>query len=255
MPTDVIITAPVQKSRFQVSEFYTQVRSNCNLRSSNRVADSEILAWLNEAQDEIAQETHWYRTSTSISIVQGTKEYDLPASPACLTVEEVWYNPTQKRLLPMTPEDLENLAFYAPTWRYSSQGTPVYFYINVNSAIGLHPTPDTTTASALFVVYTGLPPHASSGTDYIYHPAGNERAIINYACWRASLKDAVGEGGKRMDYFRNAWEQGLAKVKRQVEALFEDDMTVFGQYGSTTNRGYSPRSDWEDGSHITAAVP
>lgn len=252
MPTDTIITAPVQRSRYQVSTFYTNVRSNCNLRSSNRVADSEILEWLNEAQDELALETHWYRTSTSINVAAGTKEYDLPASPACITVEEVWYNPTSKRLWPITPDDLENLFFYAPNWRYASRGEPVYFYINVNSALGLHPTPDTTTSSALFVVYTGLPPRATGGTDYLFHPAGHERTLVNYACWKASLKDAVGEGGKRMDQFRAAWVEGLNKCKRQVEALFEDDMTVFGEYGTSTSKGYQPRADWEDGSPILA---
>ena len=208
--------------------------------------------WLNEAADEIAQETHWYRTSTSISIVAGTKEYDLPASPACLTVEEVWYNPTQKRLYPMTPEDLEGLSFYAPSWRYSSRGEPVYFYINVNSAIGLHPTPDSSTASALFVVYTGLPPRATGSSDYIFAPAGSERAVVAYASWKASLKDATGEGGKRMDIFRAGWLEGLSKIKRQVEALFEDDMTVMGEYGTPLSRSYTPRSDWEDGSPILA---
>jgi hypothetical protein len=251
MPSDTIITAPVQRSRFQVSEFYTQVRSNCNLRTSNRVADSEILAWLNEAQDEIAQETHWYRTSTSINLTAGTKEYDLPATPPTLTVEEVWYNPTQKRLIPMTPDDLEGLSYYSPTWRYASRGEPIYFYINVNSAIGLHPTPDTTTASALFVVYTGMPPRATGSSDYIFHPAGHERTVVNYACWRASLKDVTGEGGKKVDAFRAAWVEGLAKCKRQIEALYEDDMTVFGEYGTPLNRSYTPRSDWMDGTPIT----
>ena len=252
MPPDTIVTAPVQRSRFQVSEFYTQVRSNTNLRSSNRVADSEILAWLNEAQDEIAQETHWYRTSTSISLTAGTKEYDLPSSPACITVEEVWYNPTEKRLCPMTPDDLEALSFSAPRWRYASRGEPIYFYINVNSAIGLHPTPDTTTASALFVVYTGLPPRATGSSDYIYHPAGQERTVVAYACWKASLKDATGEGGKRMDQFRAAYVEGLNKCKRQVEALYEDDMTVFGEYGTPLGRSYTPRADWFDGSPIVS---
>lgn len=252
MPTDVIITAPTVKSRFTVSTFYDSVRAGCALRSSNRVTDADILIWLNEACDEIAQETHWYRTSTSINSVSGTKEYDLPTSPACISVEEVWWNPDERALVPMTPGELDGLYMSSPNWRYASNGTPTYYYVQVNSAIGLHPTPDASTASAIFVVYTGLPPRATASSDYLYHPAGHERTVIHYACWKASLKDAAGEGGKRGDTFRAAYVEGLNKCKRQVEALYEENMTVFGEYGTQRGRTKFPKADWEDGTAIPA---
>lgn len=249
MPTDVLITAPTQTSRFTVSTFYDRVRGDTALRSSNRVTDADILAWLNEACDEIAQETHWYRTSTSINSVSGTKEYNLPTS--CLSVEEVWWNPDSRKLIPMSPGDLEGLYFSSPNWRYAAIGTPTYYYVQVNSALGLHPTPDSSTASAIFVTFTGLPPRATSSSDSLYHPAGHERTVIAYACWKASLKDAVGEGSKREQQFRAHWVEGLAKCKRQVEALYEEQMTVYGEYASQKGRGW-PKTDWENGTPIPA---
>lgn len=250
MPSDTIITSPSQPSRFNVTTFTDQVRAGCALRSSNRVTDADILIWLNEAQDEIAQETHTYRTSTSINSVDGTKEYNLPTS--CLSIEEVWWNPDERRLIPMTPGDLESLYMSSPNWRYASKGTPTYYYVQVNSALGLHPTPDASTSNAIFVVYTGLPPRATSGSDLLWHPPGHERTIAHYACWKASLKDAPGEGGKRGDQFRAAYVEGLNKIKRQVEALYEENMTVFGEYATPRGRRAFPRNDWEDGTPIPA---
>jgi hypothetical protein len=250
MPADTIITAPTQTSRFTVATFYDQVRGNCALRGSNRVTDADILAALNEACDEIAQETHWYRTSTSITATDGVKEYNLPTG--CITVEEVWWNPLSKRLFPISPAELEDLHGSTPNWRYASEGTPTHYYIQINSALGVHPTPDATTASAIFVVFTGLPPRATASGDSLYHPAGHERTVINYACWKVSLKDAAGEGSKRMDTFRAAYVEGLNKCKRQVEALFEEGMTVYGEYGTPRGGRGFPRFDWEDGSSIPA---
>src|SRR5688572_16083806 len=152
MPTDVLITAPVQRSRYQISQFYTNVRARLQLTGSNRISDAQILTFLNEGQDELAQETHWYRSSSSINSVSGTKEYDIPTD--VIGIEEVWWNPLERRLWPMTPETIDGLYLTASDWRYASNGTPSYYYVNMNSAIGLHPTPDESTASAIFVVYS-----------------------------------------------------------------------------------------------------
>lgn len=249
MPTDTLITAPVQKSRYTVATFITNVRDALQLQSSNRVTDANIQNWLNEASDIIARETHWYRTSSYVSVVAATKEYDLPTG--CMTVEEAWWDPTQKRLMPMTPADLEGLAFYSPNWRYTTDAVPIYYYVNVNSALGLHPTPNTTTSNALFLVYTALPPHNSATTDYMYHPVGCEVDLTHYACWKASIRDASGEGQKRMGEFEKLWMQGLMRVKRQVEALFEEDMTVIGEFGEMRNRRGWPFADWQLGVPIT----
>jgi hypothetical protein len=250
MPTDILITAPVQKSRFTVTSFYDKVRGNCMLRSSNRVTDADILEWLCEAQDEIALATHWYRTSSSINVVAGTKEYDLPNY--CLGIEEAWYNPDSRVLVPSTAEDLSNMSFYSPNWRYTPNATPIYYYVNANSAIGLHPTPDTSTTSALFLVYSSLPARPTTGADFLFHPPGGEKACIDYACWKASLKDATGEGGKREQQFRASWVERLNEIKRQVEGLYEENMTVLGEFGTPFSRRSRVRADWEDGGAITS---
>lgn len=228
------------------------MRGDCALRGSNRVTDTDILAWLNEAQDEIAMETHWYRTSKYITQTQGVKEYDLPVSPRCITIEELWLDDVQRKLIQMSTEDIAGLSFYSPTWRYNSTGTPIYYYINVNSAFGVHPTPDTTTTNNFFIVYTALPARATLSTDYIYHPAGHEKTVIAYACWKASLKDAVGEGEKRMNIFRAAYVEGLSRCKKEVEGLGQEMMTVIGEYGTPPHGRWSPRPDWIDGSPILA---
>lgn len=252
MPLPTFVTAPTQTSRWTVSDFYTHVRSNCMLASSNRVSDADLLGFLNEAQDEIAQETHWYRTSGSINSVDGTKEYNFPTG--AFTIEEVWWNPLERKLISTTPRELEMMSYYAPDWRYASEGIPIYYYINANSAFGLHPTPDSSTASAIFVVYTALPPRATAGGDSLYHPAGHERTIEAYASWKASLRDASGEGGKRIEQYRAAWVEGLAKCKRQVEALAEEELTVMGEYG-TPGGAWRLRPDWWDGSAIPPPTP
>jgi hypothetical protein len=252
MPTDTVITAPVQKSQFTVTTFYDRVRGDCALRGSNRVTDVDILAWLNEAQDEIAIETHWYRTSKYLTQTINVKEYDLPVSPRCITIEEIWIDDIQRQLIHMSTQDISGMSFYAPTWRYNSAGTPIYYYLQTNSAFGLHPTPDTTTSNNIFVVYTAIPARATASGDYLYHPAGHEKTIIAYACWKASLKDAIGEGEKRMNIFRAAYVEGIKKCKAEIEGLGQEAMTVVGEYGSTMNGRGLIRPDWYDGTPIPA---
>lgn len=222
------------------------------LSTTNRITNTDILAWCNQAQDLIALETHWYRTSSYIDAVAGTKEYDLPSD--LLAVEEVWWDPLLRRLIPMTPEGLEGLAFYSPDWRYAPQGIPIYYYLQVNSSLGMHPTPVASTTAAIFLVYSKYPAQATLTTDYIYAPPGCEKAVQDYACWKACLKDIYGEGEKRVQLYKQAWEQELARIKKQVEATFTDDMCVIGEFGTMRTRRWGPRTDWENGSPIVAPM-
>lgn len=250
MPTDVFLSAPNQKSRFNVSSFITQIRSKLQLTSSNRITDTDIINWLGEASDEIAIATHWYRTQSYLSVTAGTKEYDLPAN--CLMIEECWWDVLRRKLIPLTPPDLEGLAFYAPDWRFAADGIPVYYYVNSNSALGFHPTPNATTSNAAFIVYTSIPARPASTSDFVYHPPGCEMACIDYCCWQSDLKDLYGEGQKRAPIHEKAWLDGLERVKRQIEALYSDDLTIFGEYATPLTTRWRPRSDWENGQAIPA---
>src|SRR5262249_52014321 len=156
----------------------------------------------------------------------------------------------KRPLILMTPDDLTQLYDLQPNWVYATRGIPNYYYIRTASVFGLHPCPLANINSELFIVYRGLPPWAVNAGDKLYIPQGGDSALIAYACWRGSLKDATGEGKSRVDSFRALWDEQLAKCKRQVEALGDDDVTVYGEWGQTRSRRQAPRNDWEDGTPI-----
>lgn len=228
-------------SRFTQTGLLDRVRGDLGLRSANLLTDTELAYWGVEAQDIAARETRWYKTSAYVNAVSGTKEYDLPSG--CLAIEEVNFSTsgTAGTHLPMRLVTLSDLYEQDLYWRSSSTGTPLFYYLRGVTSYGLHSTPGTSITNGIQVVYVGLPTAPSAGGDFYAIPYGAGECIIAYVLWRASMKDATGEGGRRVDTYYQRWQQSLNDLKRQVESTSEGEACVLGEAGEARGLG------WYDG--------
>lgn len=216
-------TAP--RSEMTVADFMDRVRGDLGLRDSSFLTDADLVAWGNEAQDLIAVETHWYRTSHVTGTTAGTKEYSLPAPTTgrCLSIEEIVYD--NEQLIPTTLDQLQRWDW---EYRQSGNGRPQWFYPRGNSGFGLHYTPDTTDIDILTIIYVGKPPRVTGSLDLFYVPHGAQDGLIIYAKMLASEKDAHGEGARRLASYQSQWSMYMARVKKQIGKVSERRIVSMG---------------------------
>lgn len=214
------------RSRDTLTTLIDRVRGDLGLRDNAYVTDADITRWLNEAQSKIAREGRWFRVAAVVGVTAGTKEYEIPdpTSGRLLAVEQVWLSGVQ-----LYPVALETLALSEPDYLDQSNGSPYWYYLRGATAIGLHPTPSTTALTGLTVMGPAEPPHISAGDDTFYVPQTGQDALVNYACFRASIKDAHGEGGKRLSLFQGLWEQNLRQIIDEANSTSDTEQIIVGE--------------------------
>lgn len=221
------------------AELITRVRYDLQLESSTFLGDDEIGDWLNEAQERFANETHWFRAGANMGTTASTAEYDLPssASARCLMIEEVWHLD-----LPLTAASGARVRALSPNWR-NETGTPFLYFLRGASSFYLYPTPSATDSDALDVFFAALPPHVTAAGDQYYLPHGFEDFLLNYAEWRASMRDASGEGTRRVQDLERLWRLDLERGKQKVQETDVNEVVSMGEEaitGSMVGGGYIP---------------
>jgi len=210
-----------QRSTFTATNLYDRVRAEIGMRGSNLLVDADILVWANEAVRQCAAESHWYRTSTPATPTAGTAEYDLPT--LCIAIEEVLWDG-----LPIGQVSLADFYNFDPYWRSTSQGTPYCYYLRGTTKYGLYPTPDVSTANIITLYYTALPAENAGTTNTFEIPTASQRAIEAYCLYRASMKDATGEGARRVEIYQKEWLSELERLKETVANMNEAEVFVLG---------------------------
>lgn len=233
-------TAP--RSTLTLLEMRDRVRGDLGLRDSSLLTDTDITGWLNEAQDIIARETGWYRTSLLTGTTSGTKEYalPLPSTGRCLRIEEIKYDAEQ-----LTAVTLDQLLKLDPRYRQAGNGTPWLYYVRGSSGFGLHYTPNVTDTDNLLVIYVAKPPRVSAANDFFYVPHALEDGLLIYAKKLASEKDAYGEGARRVGIYAAEWREFMKMAKAQVNAVAERVVTVAGEDALYGEPGPWPRVGWQ----------
>jgi hypothetical protein len=199
-----------------------RVRGDIGLRGNNLLTDADIIAWANEISDEIAERFRWYRTSTTANVVNGQKEYPLPAG--CISLEEVWHDQ-----LPMQRMQLADFETNYAYFRRQGVGRPIFYYLRGSGGYGLQPTPGTDITNGFLLIYTGTPPHPASGSDFYTVPYTGERCIISGAKLRAAEKDSSGEGARRYEMLLRVHNENMMALERAIETVADGDVTVLGQ--------------------------
>lgn len=225
----LLTNSPTVRTRYSMEDLRDRVLGDLGLRDNSFVTDQDVDRWAFEAQDALCREGRWYRLIDYLPTVSGITEYDLPTD--CLAIEYIDWTAsgstsTTRRLYPATLEDIYQRF---PYWRTTGNSSPLWYYIRGASSFGLYPTPDTSQADALTVVYTALAPEPEGDEDFYYAPAGFEAAIVAYCCWKASVKDAGGEGKLRDSSYAGLWAKALNDIRRQVNGIDQATPLVYGR--------------------------
>lgn len=213
------------RTRFTQAEYRDRVRRDVQLAGNTRVLTNQDLDdWGLEAQDECAREWKWFRGAVNVDTVADQAEYVLPATATgrALMIEEVWFDD-----LPLAPITPARLGPWEGNWR-GQTGRPSHYMVRGTTAIRLWPAPTDSESQALEIVYAALPPPPSGDDDYYYAPHGHDSALIAYGRFRASFKDAHGEGARRLDEARREWALALSMGKESVSEAYHQEVCQMG---------------------------
>ncbi len=84
-----------------------------------------------------------------------------------------------------------------------------------------------------------VPKLVSQDGDKLYVPHGLEQAAIDYCMLQGSLKDAHGEGSRRLQYLAAKWEQWEARIIRSPSGVAVNEVIALGE-DAVSDRGYGP---------------
>lgn len=222
----VLTASPTPRSRRTVAECISRVLRDVGMGNHNLNSAADVLDWLNDGQDELAERSGWFRGTYLGSTVANQAEYDLPAAPSArfLTIEEVYLSGDRVAYLPF-----EQLQALWGTFRDQTSTAPRWWSARGGSSIYLHPAPSAAGTDVLRIWGIALPPYVSQDGDKLYVPHGLERAILDYACLQASIKDAHGEGARRIQYYAGKWERWIEHAIRRGNSVSLDDVTALGE--------------------------
>jgi hypothetical protein len=210
-------------STFNLTELLDRVRGDQGLRGSSFLDDDDIINWANEGNDEIASRTGFYSPTTTLDIISGQEEYQVPTR--CIRIDSVRYN---NLLLHKTHIDTLNVASWFWT---TATGLPYYWYSRGVGTIGLYPTPVSGGAALVSIEYTGLPPRATEPEDHYACVVGWQEILILY-CMMTAEKDINGEGERRYPIYKRRWEEGVDEIQILVEEFQMGRIWSAGGYGS-----------------------
>jgi hypothetical protein len=248
---DVLTAQPTPRTRRTLSEARNDVARSLNVKGANWLTDADLTFMLNDGQDEVARISRWYRSSWQGGTTANTAQIDLPAPPLArfLAVEEVYHDDQ-----PLLQIRFELLQEYYRRFRTQTAADPRWWAANGNSALYLYPTPTLTEVDILKVYGQALPPYVSQDEDKLYVPHGLENAILDFARLQVSLKDAHGEGARRLPYFEGRWYQHwIPEIQRAVAGVNPEDVTALGEDATspaTPGPGYIP-----PGTIVSAPTP
>lgn len=148
--------------------------------------DSEIVRWLNEADQIFATEIEPYEYSTTMTVTANRRNYSAPAGIS--RIKAVYYKDNLLDVIDTLDEATYTNSGVANA-AIASSGLVSYYRL-FGTQILLFPTPTTTDAAALRIIYFGAPPSipaaSSAATSQI--PTNFHDAAPLYVAFKGKLK-------------------------------------------------------------------
>lgn len=203
-----------------VGEIKTRVKRQFGDESSVQVTDDDIIRWINDAQQEIAQQNdEVLETIATTAVIAGTSDYALPDD--MLRLRSARYGNRKLKGLSLQEAD-QSITNYEDPANYQ-QGTPEMFWIYSNR-ITLYPTPNSNDPDDLKLYYTRIPDQVAVDADTPelhkkYHPT-----IVQYVLMQAY----------EMDEDWDASGNKSAQVSAGLNSLKESDWQDHSAYPTIT---------------------
>lgn len=182
-----------------------------------------ITSVINRAIAQINRDAHFNKTTQTISLVNGTREYSL--NSGCFSILSAYIG--DLRLRRTTPEYQDSQSY---NWR-SLTGTPKLYYTTSMNTIGMIPTP---TASATLNLLVALDHTAlAATTDTITTFPGPWQYMISTlaSIYCGEIDAGNDKAQERVKYLQAQYNDSLQQLKTEIGARYvdEDQFPTFGR--------------------------
>lgn len=184
---------------------------------------SDIINWINDAQDTIVNRNRILKAKSSQQVVNGQAEYTFPLL-RIIQIESLHYN---GRILP-------NMSFVEAEQRISTtdpkgeqQGTPLFWYEWAGS-LTLWPTPNDSGTIQLY--YSVLPPRISAANDPLSVPDKYFEDVCRYVMQQVYEMDQDWQGSQAKQQQFDASVNDLGEEERTSQHATYDSIVVMDPY-------------------------
>lgn len=182
------------------TQLQAEVRARLDEATANFYSDQDVKDALNEAYQEMADESEWYERNATIALTANAVYYDL-SSASILTDEFLslrWcYNTQTTRWL--EPSSVYDLDRQYRAWE-NTTGAPDYFFMRGLWNVGLYPKP-AATSGTVRLYYSAVPAALSAGGDTPSFHQEFHLGLVEYA-----LYDLYGQDAETKEALRH-WQQ------------------------------------------------
>lgn len=172
-----------------VSDITARVKRIFGDEAGVQIIDSDLIAWINEIQRDIASSQSILEVSATVVVPGGTSTYTLPTDVQNLF--SVWGN--NSRLEPKSMREAEELLIKIGDTTAQPSGTPELFWIWAN-IINLWPVPASNVTLKLF--YSRFPVSVAALGDTLELDVKYQNIIINYCLQKAYELDEDWQGSQ-----------------------------------------------------------
>ena len=225
-----------------VATYITQLRSRLDEPTEVFWSDTELMTWLNEAAKDIARRTESLRTTDTVTVtVPATVYYNMPADVVRVHRVEFTMDDSNQiyRLQPINVPNADSIGWM----NQDAEGIPEYFFTwGFSGTLGtpqLYIYPKPSMAGELKIWYYRLPTAATDPANNIEVPEGWEDVVLEYAEYRALLKD----GNPRFEICKSEYESKLNDMYNLTRDL-HDSPTHIVPYGIGGGGGPWDDLDW-----------
>lgn len=200
----------------RVSEIVNQVRRTFGDEAAVQISDSDIFAWVNDAQDEIVNTNKPLKTRSFTYTVKGIAEYQFPGANIA-QLDAIHYDgrPLKNSSFAQIEQDDPNPNV--------GDGTPQVWY-EWGGAFKLYPAPDD--AKQLTLFYTARPERISRADQVLSVPDKYYQAIRDYVLAQAYELD---ENYSAMQAKRNQFDAAISQrgeEERTAQSLTYETITL-----------------------------
>lgn len=204
----------------QVSDVLSRVRRLFGDADAVQIADTDVINWCNDAQDEIFDQLDDYAWTEAVmnTVASYDNSYSLPTNYYKILSVAVKTQASSTSYYQLKKLSLEEANLYAPGYRGSDwpQGTPQYWTDGPLNTIRLFPAPDTAITNGLRITYMSGPAALSSVNDVLSVPAYLRNAVVDYVMARCYEQDEDwNSADRKMQAFQDAVRE---RAERHKEA-------------------------------------
>jgi len=203
-----------------LSAIRARVQKNCD-NDSVFFPNSEVDQFINEAFNNLAEDSQVNETSSDTTTTSGTYLYSIPSN--CIQITEVTYD---NELLDKREKEFILGLYDSNSTPSDKTGTPSAWSYESLTQIRLYPTPDA--AKTLTIYYTSYPTELTDDTDESTFLKRADQYAEFYATKRCALMDkemGVASYYERLE--KEAWKRFIQIQKKKPQYM--DDKNVYGQ--------------------------